>query len=117
VRSREVNYVINRDAIRVFGLYFSKIREFDSKSRFRPSDPGHAAGNHFGNVAGVDSVSVVSDVGAVAEGQIAAARSARLVLVTVGFTVIMNRKPRVVEEDQEGLAPRRGKGGSRGEAR
>jgi hypothetical protein len=43
--------------------------------------------------------------------------SCRLVLVTVGFTVIMNRKPRVVEDDQEGLAPRRGKGGSRGEAR
>ena len=35
MRSREANYVINRDAIRVFGLYFSKIREFDSKSRFR----------------------------------------------------------------------------------
>jgi hypothetical protein len=28
--------------------------------------------------------------------------SCRLVLVTVGFTVIMNRKPRVVEGDQEG---------------
>jgi hypothetical protein len=43
--------------------------------------------------------------------------SCRLVLVKVGFTVIMNRKPRVVEDDQEGLAPRRDKGGSRGEAR
>ena len=35
----------------------------------------------------------------------------------VGFTVIMDRKPRVVEDDQEGLAPRWDKGGSRGEAR
>jgi hypothetical protein len=43
--------------------------------------------------------------------------SCRLVLVMVGFTVIMNRKPRVVEDDQEGLAPRRDKGDSRGEAR
>ena len=43
--------------------------------------------------------------------------SCRLVLVKVGFTVIMNRKPRVVEDDQEGLAARRAKGGSRGEAR
>jgi hypothetical protein len=43
--------------------------------------------------------------------------SCRLVLVTVGFTVIMNRKPRVVEGDQEGWPPCRGKGGSRGEAR
>jgi hypothetical protein len=43
--------------------------------------------------------------------------SCRLVLVMVGFTVIMDRKPRVVEDDQEGLAPRRDKGGSRGEAR
>jgi hypothetical protein len=43
--------------------------------------------------------------------------SCRLVLVMVGFTVIMDRKPRVVEDDQEGLAPRRDKGGSRGGAR
>src|ERR1700738_2303228 len=27
-----MNYVIKRDAIRAFGLYFSKIREFDSRS-------------------------------------------------------------------------------------
>ena len=47
-------------------------------SRFRPSDDNeHAAGNHFWNVAGVDSVSVVSDVGAVAGRQVAAARLAR----------------------------------------
>jgi hypothetical protein len=43
--------------------------------------------------------------------------SCRLILVMVGFTVILDRKPRVVEDDQEGLAPRRDKGGSRGEAR
>jgi hypothetical protein len=34
--------------------------------------------------------------------------SCRLVLVAVGFTISMDRKPLVLEDDQEGLAPRRG---------
>ena len=34
-----MNYVIKRDAIRAFGLYFSEILKFDCKPVLFPSDP------------------------------------------------------------------------------
>jgi hypothetical protein len=117
-------------------------------SRFfsRVTANDHASGNHFGNVFGVDSVSVVLTWVVWQEGKLShdqleyrcfenaasdlidcaahindeittqqelVARlrlinSCRLVLVAVGFTISMDRKPLVLEDDQEGLAPRRG---------
>ncbi|SHG54525.1 hypothetical protein SAMN05444169_2983 [Bradyrhizobium erythrophlei] len=117
-------------------------------SRFfsRVTANDHASGNHFGNVFGVDSVSVVLTWVVWQEGKLShdqleyrcfenaasdlidcaahindeittqqelVARlrlinSCRMVLVAVGFTISMDRKPLVLEDYQEGLATRRG---------
>jgi Cyclic nucleotide-binding domain len=99
----------------------------------------HGAGNHFGNVAGVDSVSVVSGVGCfgrtancrrtshrfentasdlidcadhindeIITRQQLVARLRLIKFLQAGPChggLHMDRKPRVVEDDQEGLAP------------